>query len=48
MEKRRNRTKRERKPVDKRKMIQSIIVIVLCTAMVLSVAASLIYALLVQ
>lgn len=48
MEKNKNKEKKERKPIEKRKLVQSIIVIVLCAAMVLSVAASLIYALLVQ
>ncbi len=45
MEKKNNKVRKERKPLDKRKMVQNIIVIVLCAAMVLSVAASLIYAL---
>lgn len=45
MEKKNNKVKKEKRSIDKRKMAQNIIVIVLCVAMVLSVAASLIYAL---
>jgi len=48
MEKKEKKEKRERKSIDKRKMAQSVIIIVLIAAMVLSVAASLIYALLMQ
>ena len=40
----RNKQRRERKPINKKKIIQSVIIIVLALAMVLSVAATLIYA----
>lgn len=42
------KNKKEKKPVDRRKIIQNIVILILVGAMVLSVAASLIYALLVQ
>ena len=42
------KNKKEKKTVDRRKIIQNVVILILVGAMVLSVAASLIYALLVQ